>query len=264
MSGPPQPSSRALADILWRAARARTAIDPLTETRGPLDEPAAYAVQDELVALRTAAGERVVGAKLGFTSAAMREQMGVDSPNWGWLTDAMVLTGEDLPLDAYIHPRVEPEICFVLGAALRGPAVTAAQVLEASAAIAPALEIVDSRYRDYRFTACDNIADNSSAAGVRVGPGVEPGALRLDEVAVVLERDGEVVDRATGAAALGHPAEAVAWLANRLADAARALQPGDLVLSGGLTAATPVRRGERLVARFDGLGSVAVRGAGGG
>jgi 2-keto-4-pentenoate hydratase len=247
-----------LASTLWDAARTVTAVGPLSAACPTLDAQLAYRVQDQLVALRLAAGERIIGAKLGFTSAAMREQMGVSSSNRGWLTDAMLLGGEEICLSDFIHPRVEPEIAFILGASLRGPGVTPVAVLAATSAVAPCLEVVDSRFKDYVFTAADNTADNSSAAALRVGDGVDHAGIELDRIGVVLERNGSLVQAGTSAAALGHPAAAVAWLANELHSSPRALEPGDIVISGGLTAAPPLTAGDRVVARFDQLGSIGI------
>jgi 2-keto-4-pentenoate hydratase len=182
--------------------------------------------------------------------------MGIASPNYGWLTDAMLLDGARLDLGNLIHPRVEPEIAFRLGEPLRGPRVGTAEVLEATEAVMPALEVVDTRYVDYRFRLEDNTADNSSAAVVRLGEPQPVGNLNLRLLGVVLERDRHVVDTATGAAAMGDPAAAVAWLANALADSERALEPGDVVISGGLVRAEPIARGETVAAHFDRLGSV--------
>jgi 2-keto-4-pentenoate hydratase len=244
-----------LAGLLEGAARDRRALAPLTDAHD-LSVAGAYAVQDALVARRVARGERVVGAKLGFTSRAMREAMGVTEPNYGWLTDAMVLDGPRLDAGALIHPRVEPEIGFRLGTPPRGPGARAADVLAATEAVFPCLEVVDSRFAGYRFRVADNIADNSSAARLRCGPETPPDGIDLRRAAVVLELDGEPAATATGAAALGDPAAAVAWLVNALHAAGRALEPGSIVISGGLTAAFPIAAGSRVAARIDGLGVV--------
>lgn len=249
---------RRLAGVLARAAAERRPLHPLTDIHAELTTADAYAIQRELVAARLAAGERIVGAKLGFTSRAMRVALGVDEPNHGWLTDRMLLGDAPLSLEQWVHPRVEPEIGFRLASPLRGPGVEPRDVLAATASAFPCLEVVDSRFHDYRFAAADNTADNSSAGGVRCGPDVSVDGLDLRLVGVVVTEDGDVVGTAAGAAALGDPAAAVAWLANRLAEAERALEAGDVVISGGLTAARPLRRASRVEASFDRLGSVAV------
>ncbi len=234
----------ACAERLAVAEATRTPIDRLTDEQPDLALADAYRIQDALVGRRLGRGERLVGAKLGFTSLAMRRALGVESPNFGWLTDAMLLDGPAVPLGTLIHPKVEPEIAFLLDRDLAGPAVTAVHVLEATAAVALCLEIVDSRYEGFRFRAADNVADNSSAARLVLGGRlVEPRSIDLAEIGVVFSLDGELVATAAGAAVEGHPAAAVAWLARRLAESGRSLRAGDLVISGGLTAPVDLRPG---------------------
>lgn len=241
-------------DRLLAAEADRAPVAPLTADEPDLDLDLAYRVQDALVARRVGAGERVVGAKLGLTSRAKQEAMGVHEPLYAWLTDAMVLPGDRLALDALIHPRVEPEIAFVLGADLVGPGVTAADALAATAEVCGALEVIDSRYADFRFTLPDVVADNASAARVLLGAErvAAPDDLAREEC--VLEVDGQVVATVTGAAVLGDPAEAVALLANDLGRRGRRLEAGWVVLSGALTAAVPLRPGQTVRAAFARLG----------
>lgn len=234
----------AFAERLAVAEATRIPIDRLTDERPDLSLADAYRIQDSLVGRRLGRGERLVGAKLGFTSLAMRRALGVETPNFGWLTDAMLLDGPAVPLGTLIHPKVEPEIAFLLGRDLAGPAVTAVHVLEATVGVALCLEVVDSRYEGFRFRAPDNIADNSSAARLVLGGRlVEPRSIDLAELGVVFSVDGELVATAAGAAVEGHPATAVAWLARRLAESGRSLRAGDLVISGGLTAPVDLRPG---------------------
>ncbi len=207
----------------------------------------AYAVQSQVTALRLARGERIVGWKLGYTSLAMREQMGVAEPNFGPLTDAMLLP-DGAVAPPGLQPRVEPEIGLRLGRELRGPC-TAQQALESCSAALACLEVVDSVWTGYRFTLEDNTADGSSAAFVVVG---DP--LALDDLAgivVEVHLGGRVVASATGAAAGGHPAVGLAWLAGRLAERGEVLRPGELVITGGLTSAFPLVAGEAIRAVFD-------------
>ena len=220
------------------AARAagRTLDVPITDE---LDLPVrdAYRIQDEVAALRLTRGERLAGWKLGYTSQAMRAQMGIAEPNFGPLTQPMLLTsGAAVPPGA-LQPRAEPEIGLRLGRPLVGPC-TPAQALAACAAAVACLEVVDSVWAGYRFRLADNTADLSSAAWVVTG--AELPLERLDQVRVTLTVDGERAGTATGAAADGHPASGLAWLAGQLAASGRALRPGDLVITGGLTAAVPV------------------------
>jgi 2-oxo-3-hexenedioate decarboxylase len=187
--------------------------------------------------------------------------MGVDEPMYG-----VLLSGGVHPADAplllaeLIHPRVEPEIVFVIGEELAGPGVTAADVLRATTAVCCGLEVIDSRYEGFSFTAADVVADNTSAARVALGPKlVDPGGLDLALIGLVLAVDGDVVATAAGAASLGHPAEAVALLANWLGRRGRSIAPGQIVFSGGLTAAVPLTAGSEVRATFGHLGSVGIR-----
>ena len=231
---------RELAAAIDLAHRERRLLDAAEQP--PLDLRTAYAVQRELTGLRTARGAHRIGVKLGYTSQAMREQMGVDEPNHGPLLDTMRITDGRVP-DTAVQPRIEPEIALVLGADLTPVAAHAA------------LEVVDSVWRDYRFTLELNTADGSSAAGVALGP-----ALPLDALATLpvrLVRNGVSVAEGTGAAAMGDPLRAMDWLRRTLSDEPGALRPGDVVITGGLTAAVPVELGDVVEAVFgDGAASV--------
>ena len=243
-----------MSDAARRLLAARSSRSPLTGGLGELSMAEAYAIQDELTAARLARGERIVGWKLGYTSLAMRAQMGIDAPNRGPLTDTMLLpSGSAVPPQA-IQPRVEPEI----GLRLERPVPADASVAEALACCSGAyacLEVVDSVWRDYAFTLTDNTADGSSAGWVVLGAPVP-----MDDLAalpVVLSVDGAGVASATGAAAGGHPAAGLAWLAGELADAPRGLEAGDLVITGGLTRAYPLTAA--ISARFGADVEVSVR-----
>lgn len=233
---------------LRQIRRSGSTTTPLSD-EAPLSLTAAYAIQRALTAIRLAEGERVVGWKLGYTSQAMREQMGVGSPNYGPLTDAMMLSdGADLGSRA-MQPRVEPEIAVRLGRELAGP-VSVATVLGAVDAAFACLEVVDSVYTGYRFTLEDNTADGSSAAFVVLGDEL-PGFDRLDEVAVRLEHNGVLAGAALGAAASGHPLVGVAWLAAQVGADGGVLEAGAVIITGGLTAAVPLDPGGRVRAVFD-------------
>ncbi len=249
----------AAAAELHRARMGRTTLTPFTGRPGGLDEQTAYAVQAHGVALRERAGERVVGGKLGFTSEAMRRAMGVDHPNYGWLTDAMLVAGEEVDLDTLIHPKVEPEIAFVLGRDLSGPEVTAHDVLDATAALAPCLEVVDSRYDGFRFAAADNVADDSSAGKLLLGEPVpvgELGGTDLRLLGCVVTVDGALAHTAAGAAAHGNPAEAVAWMVRACG---RPLPAGAVVISGGLTPPVDLAEGMMVTVEVDRLGPCRLR-----
>lgn len=243
-----------LARRLHQARLERRPVPMLTGEEPDLGIEDAYAIQEAGIQLRLAEGERIVGGKLGFTSRAMQQAMGVDHPNYGWLTDAMLIHDGTVPLDRLIHPKAEPEIAFLLGADLPPP-VSTEQVLVATAAVLPCLEIVDSRYVDFRFRAFDNIADNSSAGLLALGDPTPPHGLRLDLLGVTVWVDGALRFTAAGAAALDHPAGAVAWMANH---SPRRLKAGDLVISGGLTPPVDLHQGTLVTAEFDRIGSITI------
>lgn len=242
-----------LARRLTKATADRTAIDQLSDDVPDLDIPTGYAVQR---ILREQAGP-LAGWKLGVTSRAKQKQVGVDEPVYGFLTAAYAIDlGAPVRVGELIAPRAEPEIVFNLGRDLAGPSVTASDVLAATASVAVGIEIIDSRYRDYRFTTADVVADNTSAGRYVVGSPVPPAGIDLRLVGVVLERNGEVVATASGSASLGHPAAAVAWLARSLAAEGEGLRAGEVVLSGALTVAEPITGGDVVVASIDRLGTV--------
>ncbi|MGD9527418.1 2-keto-4-pentenoate hydratase [Pseudonocardia sp.] len=252
--------ARAIADELLVARRERKAILPFTDANPFFSVETAYEVQRFGIEDRLAEGHRVVGAKLGLTSRVKREAMGIHEPLYGWLTSDMVHpSGERLPLDELIAPRAEPEIAFLLGDVPQAPA-TVPGVLAATAAVFAAIEVVDSRYRDFRFRLSDSVADDAGAGRVVLGPRACPPTevenLRL--VGCVLRARGEVVGTAASAAVMGHPAAAVAWLVNALAARGESLEKGMVVLSGGLTTPVSLSAGSVVSAEFDGLGSVEV------
>jgi 2-keto-4-pentenoate hydratase len=247
------PDVEELAARLSTAVGERTAVEPLSDEVPDLDLDTGYAVQR---VLREQAGP-LVGWKLGVTSRAKQAQVGVSSPVFGFLPGAAALDlGEPLRCGELIQPRAEPEIVFVLGRDLAGPHVTAVDVLSASSGLAVGIEVLDSRFRDYRFTMADVVADNTSAARFVVGAPVPPAGIDVRLVGVVLEKNGELVATASGAASLGHPAAAVAWLVRQLAASGEGLSAGQVVLSGGLTAATPVAPGDVVTVSIDRLGTV--------
>jgi 2-keto-4-pentenoate hydratase len=250
-----------LAARLIEAAGKRVGIEALTTTAGSFDVETAYQVQDAVVADRTRYhGSVIVGAKLGLTNVAKQRQMKVDEPLYGWLTGDMAIdVGQSLPCSRFIQPRCEPEIAFLLREDLEGRHITASQVLAATAAVYPAIDVLDSRFAGYSFTHPDVIADNASGAGfVLGGQATDPAGLDLRLTGVVLEKNGELVATAAGAAVLGHPAASVAWLVRALAPRGRGLLRGQVVLSGALTEAVPVSPGDVIVARFDRLGTIEV------
>ncbi|HZC71659.1 MAG TPA: fumarylacetoacetate hydrolase family protein [Jatrophihabitans sp.] len=239
------------SELLDAAQRDRTAIQQLDLAP---DLAAAYRIQRELVGHRLARGERLVGCKLGFTSKAKMAQMGVSEIIVGRLTDAMQLAdGTEVDLGRFIHPRIEPEIAFRLGRDVDG------DIADCVDAVAPALEIIDSRYRDFRFSLADVIADNTSAAAFVVG---EWQPMRdVADLAVRLVVDGSDAEVGSTAAILGHPLRALEELAPLAAKYDIAMRAGDVILAGAATAAVPFGP-HRVAAHVAGLGSASVRGVG--
>jgi 2-oxo-3-hexenedioate decarboxylase len=248
----------ALAKHLFEANRARSLVPRLTDDHPDLMLEQGYDIQLALRDLHVSDGAELVGAKLGLTSRAKQAQMGQSAPVHGFLTDAMRLdTGEPLEVASLGQPRVEPEIAFLMARELSGPRVSATDVLAATEAVCPALEILDSRYPDYKFTLPDVVADNTSAGRFVLGATLtRPVGIDLRLVGCAFERNGALAGTAAGAASLGHPAAAVAALVRELARRGEALAAGAVVMSGGLTEAIRVAAGDVVVGRFDRLGSV--------
>lgn len=248
-----------IAEILLDAERRRIPVAPLTRKYPFLDIETAYKAQAAVVEHRLQAGEHVIGAKLGMTSAVKRRALGIDEPVHGRLTSGMVLPfGEPVPLDELIAPRAEPEIALVLGDRVEAP-TTVAGVLRATEAVLPAVEIVDTRYAT-AFRLPDSVADNVGAARVVLGARARrPEALEDLGVLGCVFRHRGGISTAAGGAARGHPAAALAWLVAALGARGEALEAGSVVLTGGLTASVPLRTHGLVTAEFDGLGSITVR-----
>ena len=249
-----------MASAFEQAERSRIPLPPLSETYPGLASSEAYAIQSALLEIKLAQGARLVGHKIGLTSEAMQRQMGVDQPDYGFLLDTMaVLPGGVLACSEFLQARIEPEIAFWLAEDVRGPSITVEHVLKATRGVSAAMELVDSRIINWRITLVDTIADNASSGRMIVSESVVP-VERLDLAAVktVLTRNGESVGTGTGAAVLGHPAFAVAWLANKLAEFDVSLLAGQVVLSGSMCGAVPVAPGDTFRATFTELGEVSV------
>ena len=234
-------------------------IPPLIDGEPGLEVADSYEIQNINIRRELAEGARIVGHKIGLTSRAMQQMMGVDIPDFGHLLDTMVLdTTRPIPLSGFVQPRVEVEIAYVLGSPLQGPGVTREDVEAAVSHVLPCLELIDSRIEGWRIGLMDTIADNASSAAVLLGPHrYDTDVIAQPRAATLLIND-EVVAEGSTADVLGHPAEAVAWLANALGEFGVPLEAGHLVLSGSCTRAIDVRPGDRVSARFEGLGSVDV------
>ena len=233
----------------------------ITDDHPGMDWDDAYAVQDEILRRKLARGARVVGYKAGLTSHAKMKQMGVDTPVFGFLVDEFVVPeGAEVKTSELIHPKVEPEICFVTRSELRGPGCHIAAVLAACDFVLPGIEVIDSRYRDFKFDLKSVVADNTSASRFVIGGRIAPARdIDLRTLGIVLEKNGEPVAFGAGAAVLGHPAAAVAMLVNHLGRRGQVLPAGSLVLSGGITEAVAVQAGDHVTLRMQHLGSVSLR-----
>jgi len=251
----------ALAESLRAAEASREPIGPLTESHPELSVADAYRIQQINVHLRKEQGGLVRGRKVGLTSVAMQQQLGVDEPDFGALFDEMVIEeGDAVPVGELIQPRVEAEIAFVMESDLQGPGVSSADALRAVAGAMPAIEVIDSRVADWKIKLPDTIADNASSARVVCGGRLTPVAeLDLRLVGMVLNVNGAVAATGAGAAVLGNPIRCVAWLANKLGEFGVPLRAGDLVLAGALHAALPVSAGDSVHAEFAELGGVTTR-----
>jgi 2-oxo-3-hexenedioate decarboxylase len=236
----------------------REVIRITAEKHSDLTVEDAYLIQEELVQLKLEQGHKIVGPKMGLTSQAKMKQMNVEEPIYGYIFDYMVVPdGGQVAMNELIHPKVEAEIAFVLGKDIEGPGITGAQVLAATDYVVPALEIIDSRYENFKFTLPDVIADNASSSRVIFGSRLtSPENLDLDLVGVTLSINGELKDLGAGAAVLGHPAHSIAMLANMLARKGDKLRAGQIILSGGVTGAVMLSVSDYVSAKLDGLGEV--------
>jgi 2-oxo-3-hexenedioate decarboxylase len=251
---------RAIAQSLEEAEVEKREVTRITEANPDLSVEDAYRIQEELVGLKLQRGYRIVGPKMGLTSQAKMKQMNVSDPIYGYVFDYMVVGGSVLSMRELIHPKVEAEIAFVLGRDIEGPGITGAQVLAATEYIVAALEIIDSRYRNFEFTLPDVIADNTSSSRVFIGSTLrKPEEMDLDLVGVTLSINGEIKDLGAGAAVLSHPANSVAMLANMLSRRGLKLKAGEIILSGGITGAHMLSAGDMVTAKWDGLGSIEFR-----
>lgn len=247
----------ALADALWAAERARSPIPPLIDSHPDMTAADAYEIQLHNIRRRRVP---VVGHKVGLSSLAMQQMMGVNEPDYGHLLADMSLT-EDAQVDAgrFCYPRVEIEVAFVLGKDLPGQECTEDDVLAATSALAPAIELIDSRIVDWRISIADTIADNASSAAFVLGSArVAPRDIDVRGIDACLFRNGEVVARGRSDAVLGNPVTAVAWLARTVATFGVRLHAGHVILPGACARAIDVRPGDEFRATFAGLGDVSL------
>ncbi|WP_442793700.1 2-oxo-3-hexenedioate decarboxylase [Paraburkholderia sp. ZP32-5] len=246
-----------LAALLHDAEAQAREVTKITDELPQLTQADAYAIQRAILRRRQAAGEQLSGRKMGLTSPAKMQQMGVARPIHGFLTGrGCVADGATLPMHGLIHPKVEAEIAFTTSRELRGPGCTATEALAALDMAYAAIEVIDSRYRDFRFDLVSVIADNTSAARYVIGArGVPAVGLDLRHLGVVLEKNGEVLATGAGAAVLGHPAASVAALVNLLAEEGEVLPAGTLVMTGGITEAFRVEAGDTVRVSVQSVGT---------
>lgn len=268
MSGSALREPAANADVIKRAAQrlfeaeeGGAPCEPIRDLLGDSDIAGAYAVQLANVERRTKAGLRIVGRKIGLTSAAVQKALGINQPDFGTLfADMEVQDGETVPRGRLIQPRVEGELAFVLGADLSQRAPSIADIIRAVDFVLPAIEIVDSRIQGWDIRITDTIADNGSSGLYALGASpVGLGDIDLRMCGMVLEQNGDVASTGAGLASLGHPLHAVRWLANAMVEAGKPLSAGDIVLSGALGPMIPVTPGDDIEVRISGVGSVSVR-----
>src|SRR6266849_4207109 len=250
-----------LAEQLEDAELQAYDVTMITADYPDMDWDDAYAIQDEIRRRKEARGSKITGLKAGLTSFAKMKQMGVETPVFGFVADYMGKPdGGEIKTSELIHPKVEAEICIVTKSDLEGPGCTVAAVVAATDFVLPAVEVIDSRYRDFKFDLKSVIADNTSASRFVIGGRMRDAAeLDLRTIGVVLEKNGEIVAMAAGAAVLGHPAAAIAMLANKLAERNEDIPAGTFIMTGGVTEAIPVVAGDAINVRFQDLGSVSMR-----
>jgi len=249
------------AQGLFQAAQDKTPMAPLTETFPGISVEEAYQVQTINIEKRLRSGGRVVGKKIGLTSPAMQEMFGVGEPDYGQLLEDMLrYQGVDCDASRLLQPRIEGEIAFVMDRDIMGPGITPTEVARAAAGVAPALEIIDSRIKDWKIKIQDTVADNASAAAFVLGASLTPlGGLDLRHVGFVMTKNGQLAGTGAGASVLGSPLQSVAWLLNKLGEMGVGIKAGEIILSGAASAAVPIAAGDSIHLVVDRLGEVACR-----
>jgi len=239
-----------IASRLDTAWQTHIPIPPITESDGITDVGTAYAIQTEWTNMWLARGEKIVGRKIGLTSKAIQSQLGVNEPDYGNLWQSSFYEARNgkvnIPAGDFLQPRIEGEIAFLFGESLREPNITPEQVLDAAEACAMGIEIVASRIADWKIKLVDTIADNASYGGFTLGPwDKQLKTTDLGALAMTIHHNGQLAAEGLGSAALGHPAISTAWLANKLLEFGVSLEPGDIVISGGITKMLPVKTGDQ-------------------
>jgi 2-oxopent-4-enoate/cis-2-oxohex-4-enoate hydratase len=251
-----------LGNELYEALKNQTPVEPLTTRYPQIGEDDAYKISLQMLNRRIESGEKVVGKKIGVTSAAVMEMLNVHQPDYGYLTNVMMhSTGVELDISAgMIAPRAEGEVAFVLKKRLLGPGISNADVISATDFVMPCFEIVDSRIANWEIKIEDTIADNASCGAVILGNGaVDLQDIDLATCGIVVSLNGELISTGAGAAAMGSPINCVTWLANTLGSIGIPLEAGEVILSGSLLPRQPVQSGDSIEMRIGGLGSCTAR-----
>lgn len=246
---------------LFAALRQQRTVPPLIARASALTIDDAYAISLDFLSRRRAEGERVVGKKIGVTSKAVQDMLGVHQPDFGFLTDWMHVDGDiSVEQKKLIQPRAEAEIAFILRDGLKGPGVTPADVIAATQAIAPCFEIVDSRIDDWKIGIVDTVADNASCGVFILGEArADPRDHDLPNLKVTVTKNGAPLSEGLGSAVQGDPAQAVAWLANTLGEYGVTLDAGDIILSGSLVPLEPAVAGDVFEMELHGVGGCTAR-----
>lgn len=248
-----------IAGELYKAERNAYEVDKFADQFPELDVELAYTIQERLIELKCKQeNTKISGRKLGLTSKSKQEMMGVHEPSYGVLLDSMQLfEGEPISTKPLIHAKVEPEIAFVFDKEVSGDHITVTDIFDAAAYITPAMEIIDSRYRNFDFTLPDVVADNSSSSHYLFSEKFYPvNEVDLRLMGMVFKKNGEIVATSAGAAVMGHPARAIAWMANKIRERNQSIQPGEVVLSGALSKAFAIAPGDHFSVSFDGIGAL--------
>ncbi len=251
-----------LGEELYTALENRTTVKPLTERYPDITVQDAYQISKVITDNRVAAGERVIGKKIGLTSKAVQNMLGVGEPDFGFLTDGMAYSqGQEMPISKQlIQPKAEGEIAFILKKNLLGPGLTAADVIAATECVMPCFEVVDSRVENWNIKIQDTVADNASCGLFVLGDtAVSPRSVDLRTVGMVVEKNGAVLSTGAGAAALGSPVNSVMWLANTLGEFGIPLKAGEVILSGSLVPLESVQAGDFMSVSIGGIGAASVR-----
>ena len=254
---------KSLANHLWSATESHQGVEPVIKLEPNLTTEEAYSVQIYNIDRQLETGKKIVGKKIGLTSKAMQDSLGVDEPDYGHLLSDMVIEKDNpvITTDQVLQPRVEGELAFILKKDLMGPNVTVDDVLEATESIVAAIEIVDSRVQDWKITLQDTVADNGSSAFYILGDKpFKPEDLDRIGVKMQLFKNNELINEGDGSAVLGDSAYCVAWLANKLSAFDIQLKAGEVILAGALSAAISAKPDDQFICKFtEGLGDVAIR-----